>query len=88
MVGVLIIFVVNNLIWAVDLIVVISFTLDRPLPKIFRKRNQAPVEDEYAEATDDQIAKSLGNIQSVIKEKMGFDGAGNEVKVDQEEAVE
>lgn len=84
MVGILIAFCINNIIWGVILVYVICLLQNKSLPKLIkRKRNDLP-EDEYEEATDEQIQAHFDKIRKQ-SEEIVFDGSGNRTNVNKEE---
>lgn len=87
MVGVLIAFCINNLIWAILLVYVISLVQNKSLPRIFPKKTDPNEETEFEEATDGQISKHLKDVQNRAKQ-FGFDENGVKTEVGEEKAVD
>ena len=59
MVGVLIIFIVNNIIWGYILLSM----QNKPLPKIFSNSKNKETEDDFVEATNDNILKAFSQFK-------------------------
>lgn len=87
LIGTLIAFCLNNLIWAVFVIYLISIVQNRPLPKILHRKIEEK-ENEFDEATDDQILSNLHKLQEDIKQNQGFDEHGAKVESSEEKVVE
>ena len=87
MVGLLIAFSINNAIWAVFVIYLISIMQNKSLPKIFHGKKKE-VEDEYEDATNEQISEHFDNFAKKVAEQTGFDTNGNKVESKEEKLVE
>jgi uncharacterized membrane protein YgaE (UPF0421/DUF939 family) len=87
MVGLLIAFCVNNVIWAVFVIYLISIMQNKSLPKIFRGKNKE-IEDEYEDATNEQISEHFDKFAKDVAKQTGFDENGNKVESKEEKLVE
>lgn len=87
MVGLLIAFCINNAIWAIFVIYLISITQNKSLPRILPHKKVEEIE-EYPEATDDQINAELNKFKEKVKEETGFDENGVQVEAKEEKVVE
>lgn len=91
MVGILLIFCLNNLLWAIVLVCSISLVRRDTLPKFSGiKPNRDPVDpgpERYDEATDEQIIESFNNLRDTMVAQTGFDENGNQVEATKEEGV-
>lgn len=87
MVGVLIAFCINNIVWAILLVYIISLVQNKSLPRIFPKKTDPNEETEFEEATDEQISKHLDDLQTKAKQ-FGFDQNGTKIEVGEEKAVD
>jgi len=97
MVGILIAFILNNVVWAIFVVYLISLFQNKSLPRLLPKKKQAEDDSEFEEASDDQISSHLSNLQekigknikeNIIKDESAFDGEGNRVNVGEEKAVD
>jgi hypothetical protein len=54
MTAILVLFVINNLVWAVLLAILVSFSQNKPILSAFKRNTPKPVE-EIREASDEEI---------------------------------
>lgn len=83
MVGILLIFVLNNLIWSIALVYMLSINKNGSIPRfpLGKKKeedaNGAPV---YEEATDEQIIEHFDSFRDKVIEQTGYDENGVKVE--------
>jgi hypothetical protein len=90
MVAVLIAFMVNNVVWAVLLIYLVILLQNKSLPKVFKRSQINDPIEEFPDATDEQILKSMADLNKTITEKpLVYDTSGQVTEPNiKEEAIE